>query len=108
MARNDGPLSATYWNPILDDFRKWYVETRNMLLQEFYASGYPPGTEPSPPHDIYQRLIALQQTGSPDYWQSQAAQDELRKLEQVYGPAPAVRAQPSPVPAQFPPPGGMQ
>lgn len=91
LARNDGPLSGTYWNPIIKDFRKWYIDTRDSLLREFYASGYPPGTEPSEPFEIYQRLISLMQGGHPAYWQSQEAQDELRKLEAQFGPAPQLQ-----------------
>lgn len=94
----------------MEDFRKWYVETRDSLIAEFYASGYPPGTQPSSPRAIFDRLIALRAGGSPVFWQSQEAQDELRKLEQQFGPAPRMRAQPTAVdPTQFDTtPGGMQ
>lgn len=94
--RIDGPLSATFWNPILEDFRTWYIATKDWLLGEYYASGYPMGTEPSTPFEIYQRLISLMQAGHPEYWQSQEAQDELRKLEVEFGPAPPVQPQPAP------------
>jgi hypothetical protein len=94
LDKHDGPLSAAYMNPIIEEYRKWVIETRDWLMTEFYASGHPPGTEPSTPIEIYERLISLMQAGHPDYWQSQDAQDELRKLEERFGPAPPLQPQP--------------
>jgi hypothetical protein len=94
LARNDGPLSASAMNPLIEELRSWAIETREWLLQEFYASGHPLGTEPSTPYEIYERLISLMQGGHPEYWQSQDAQDELRKLEERFGPAPPLQPQP--------------
>lgn len=93
MARNDGPISASYLNPLIEEHRKWTIEIREWLLSEFYASGHPPGTEPSTPYEIYARLISLMQAGHPDYWQNPAAQEDLRKLETEFGPAPPVTPQ---------------
>ena len=88
MAKYDGPLSASFFNPLIDDFRKWVIETRESLLKEFYASGYPPGTVPLTPEETYQQLIRFRAAGSPLFWHNQEAQDELRQLEQRFGPAP--------------------
>ena len=42
LAKNDGPLSASYINPLIAEHRRWTIEIRDWLLGEFYASGYPP------------------------------------------------------------------
>jgi hypothetical protein len=95
--RNDGPVSATYMNPIIAEHRRWTMETRDWLLEQFYASGYPLGTEKSTPIEIYERLISLMQAGHPEYWNSPEAQEELRKLEVQFGPAPPLQPQPQPM-----------
>lgn len=86
-----GMLSAEYMNPIIDELRAWAIERREWLLEEFYASGHPPGTEPSNPAQVYQTLVALMQSGSRDYWDDPQAQEDLQKLEETFGPAPPLR-----------------
>ena len=85
------PVSAEYLNPIIAELRRWAIETRDWLLREFYASGHPPGTEPRDPAEVYQTLIALMQSGSPEFWHSEEAQAELDRLSQRFGPPPPLR-----------------
>ena len=100
LAKTDGPLSATFWNPMRAELLKYAREKKDFLLKELYASGYPVNTEPSDDFDTYQQLISLMQGGHPAYWQSQEAQDELRKLEVKFGPAPQLQPPPMQPPMQ--------
>ena len=92
MSGSRGPLSAEYLNPIIDEEMTWAVNMIDDLLKELYESGYPVGAKPLSQAEIYQNLVMLMQSGSPEFWQNPEAQDALNKLAGKFGAPPPMRA----------------
>lgn len=86
-----GPLSAERLNPLIEELRRYARDLADSLRREVYQSGYPVGTDPTPPEEQYQTLVRLRDSGSPLFWHDPQAPADLAKLEQRFGPVRPMR-----------------
>lgn len=85
---SSGRLSANVWNDITDEILKRYDDLVKMLVDEMLASGNPPFTQRITPRQQYDKLVAMRQSGDPDFWNDPSAQSALQKLSLQFGAPP--------------------
>ena len=91
--RNDR-LGGERWNRLLDEIVQRYGDQKKRLGEALMTDGYPPFTQPVSPREQYQKLLAMQASGDPAYWNDPAAQAALAKLAARYGPPSPLTQEP--------------
>lgn len=89
MSGDSGRMGGERVNRIYTRIMERYDELVQMYIEQLTVDGYAPFTRPATPFEQYQKLVALQASGDPAYWQDPRAQAALANLAQRFGqPAP--------------------
>ncbi len=100
-----GRLSGERANRIRDAIVERYEKLVEMYKEEYMQSGYAPFTDRLGEYGQYEKLVAERGANDPAFWGDPRAIAKLARLEQKYGPSPALAGpgfSPSGIPARSP------
>jgi len=82
-----GRLSADIFNEVVDETLSRYDKLVDHFEEELMASGVPPFAVPETEVGQYQKLLAMEAAGDPDYHTDPVAQKALAKFKLQFGGA---------------------
>ncbi len=88
-SKPSGALSKARGDMLVEKFMTWFKEQVRLGVEAYTVDGPAFGQAADPnPYNVYQRLLAAQAAGLPEYWDVPAAQADLAALAQQFGPPP--------------------
>lgn len=89
-----GRLSKSRGDMIVQCFMARFEHEVELGVEAYQADGAAFGQVDRSPWSAYNKLLALQSSGSPDYWDNPQAQADLAALSQQFGPPPQMTTPP--------------
>ncbi len=89
-----GPLSKSRGDMLVERFMSRFKHEVQIGIDAYTADGAAFGQVDRSPWSAYNRLLALQASGDPQYWANPQAQADLAALSQQFGPPPPMTTPP--------------